>query len=390
MVEMKRLGEGDFDELLEMLNYTFSTHYGRDMDFLNEQPNMWVKNDEHMSRHFGIFDGGRLASVVGIYPLPAVINGTEVLFATTGNVATHPSFVGKGYFTRLFTRVMEELDVIDADAARLGGARQRYARFGFEPCGTLHKFSITEKNRTSLGKDVSDIKFREVTEDSLSALEFINSLSRKAKMYIKREGCAHTFRNLCSKHASPYIAERGGEPVGYLSAYSDNQFVGRSTNGRHIAEIRATSPEALLDISLAWQERVGQTIDIPIAPFMTRELRLFSSVAQDYTTVTPSHFRFRRFERIADALMRVKLGYTDCYDGEGVIEIEDYGRLCFYNRGGTAGCERTNLPPSVTLSRNDAQRLIFGALAPDAVCDLPKPLNSFLPLPLTWNTNDYT
>ena len=72
----------------------------------------------------------------------------------TGNVATHPKFTGKGYFTELFTRIMSELDVIDADAARLGGARQRYARFGYEPCGTLHKFMINERTRKSLQKSL--------------------------------------------------------------------------------------------------------------------------------------------------------------------------------------------------------------------------------------------
>ena len=153
VMKIRRLCASDYDELLDMLNYTFGTHYGRDMDFLNEQPNMWVKDDEHLGKHFAVFDNGRLASVVGIYPLPAVIDGTEVLFATTGNVATHPNFTGKGYFNELFTRVMGELDVIDADAARLGGARQRYARFGFEPCGTLHKFMITDKTRISLKKE---------------------------------------------------------------------------------------------------------------------------------------------------------------------------------------------------------------------------------------------
>ena len=66
-----------------MLNYTFGTHYGRGMDFLNEQPNMWVRDDEHLGKRLAVFDGGRLASVVGIYPLPAVINGAgaaEILF----------------------------------------------------------------------------------------------------------------------------------------------------------------------------------------------------------------------------------------------------------------------------------------------------------------------
>jgi hypothetical protein len=77
-------------------------------------------------------------------------------------------------------------------------------------------------------------------------------------------------------------------------------------------------------------------------------------------------------------------------EGEFAIEISDYGRLCFYNRGGMAGCEKTNVSPLVTLNKIEAQRLIFGPHMPEAVCDLPWIARAFLPLPLTWNTNDYT
>lgn len=393
MKELRQLREGDFDELLEMLNYTFGTHYGRGMDFLNEQPNMWVRDDEHMGRHFGIFDGGKLASVVGIYPLPTVIDGTKVLFATTGNVATHPDFTGRGYFTELFTKIMAELDTINADAARLGGARQRYARFGFEPCGTLHKFMINERTRKACQKEPTGIEFKAVDEGDIKELAFIDGLSKKALMYVDRSpdfGYRHVFLNLCSKHARPYIAMKDGEFVGYLSSYADSQFIGRSTDGRNIAEIRAITPQILRDMVFAWQERCGRDVEVPIAPFMKDEVRIFSGIAQSMTTHTPSHFKFRKFENVSDALMRVKAKTVDMPEGEFAIEIADYGRICFYNRGGVAGCEKTNVAPIATLNKNDAARLIFGPHSPEAVCDLPYIARAFLPLPLTWNTNDYT
>lgn len=392
-MEIRKLCANDYDELLEMLNYTFGTSYGRGMDFLNEQPNMWVRDDEHLGKHLAVFDGGRLASVVGIYPLTAVIDGTEVLFATTGNVATHPDFTGKGYFTELFTRIMAELDVIDADGARLGGARQRYARFGFEPRGTLHKFMINERNRKALQKKPTGIEFKAVDEHSLKELEYIDKLSKKSLMYVKRSpdhGYRNAFLNLCSKHARPYIAIKNGEFVGYLSTYADNQFIGRSTNGRHIAEMRAESTELFRDIVFSWQERCNADVNVPIAPFMKDELKIFSAIAQSMTSTIPSYFKFRRFERVADALMRVKAKSVDIPDGEFTIEIADYGKICLYNKNGNAGCEKTNIPSLFTLSKNDAQRLLFGPYSPEAICDLPWIAHAFLPLPLTWNTNDYT
>lgn len=392
-MEIRRLRAADREELLEMLNCTFGNSYGRQVDFLSEQPHMWVNDDEHLGKHLAIFDSGRLASVVGIYPLRTVIDGTDVLFATTGNVATHPDFTGRGYFTELFTRAMGELDVMDADASRLGGARQRYARFGYEPCGTLHKFTISERNRKALQKESCGIEFYPLDEDSRQELEYINALSKRSLMFVRRSpdhGYRHVFLNLCSKHARPYIAMKNGKFVGYISAYGDKQYVGMSTNGCHIAEIRAETAEIFRDMVFAWQERCGTDIDVSIAPFMTEQIRTFSSCAQIMTTVTPSSFRFRRFERVADALLRVKSKTMDIPDGELIVEISDYGRICLYNKGGVLGCERTSASPVVTVNRNDAQRLLFGPLPPESICDLPWIARAFLPLPLTWNTNDYT
>ena len=392
-MEMRKLTAKDYDELLELLNFTFATKYGRAVDFLCEQPKMWVRDDEHMQKHLGVYEDGKLAAVVGIYPLPAVIDGTDVLFATTGNVATHPSYEGRGYFTKLFTEIMRELDTIDADAARLGGARQRYGRFGFEPGGALHKFTITETNYKKCYAKDPDVTFRQVNLGDTCELKFINELSKKSLMYIKRsseDNYRDVFLALSSKHARPYIAERCGEPIGYLTAYGDNQFVGFSDYGCHIAEIRAHSPEDFYSISMCWQAAVGKPIEVPVSPFMKEELRIISKVAESHYMLSPSHFKFRKFENAADALMRVKAKTVDMPEGELILEIADYGKICLYNKGGRAGCEKTSAPSLITLNKNDAARLLFGIHAPEAVCDLPYIARAFLPLPLTWNTNDYT
>ena len=82
--------------------YTFGNKYKRPMDFLSELPKMWGRDDEHMGKHIGVFEDGKLCSVVGIYPLKTFIDGEEFLFATTGNVATLPEYEGRGYVGRAY------------------------------------------------------------------------------------------------------------------------------------------------------------------------------------------------------------------------------------------------------------------------------------------------
>ena len=137
MIEIRKLNKDDYDELFEVLTKTFENKNKRPVYFDKAQPKMWVRDDEHMARHTGVFEDGKLVSVVGVYPLPLVIDGENFMLYTTGNVATLPEYEGKGYFTKLFKMAMQEIEDLGADGARLGGARQRYGRYGFEGGGIL-------------------------------------------------------------------------------------------------------------------------------------------------------------------------------------------------------------------------------------------------------------
>ena len=48
-----------------------------------------------------VWENGRIVSLLGVYPLPAVIAGRRVLLGTIGNVASLPSARGKGYMKQL-------------------------------------------------------------------------------------------------------------------------------------------------------------------------------------------------------------------------------------------------------------------------------------------------
>ena len=91
----------DYDELLFVLNRAFGNIYKREMDFISELPRMWVRDDEYMGKHIGMFEDGKLCSVVGIYPLPVRIAGEELSFATTGKLLLR---TGSGILLRYLLR----------------------------------------------------------------------------------------------------------------------------------------------------------------------------------------------------------------------------------------------------------------------------------------------
>ena len=392
-MEMRWLRAGDYDELLEMLNATFANKYGREVDFLTEQPKMWVRDDEHMGRHLGIFEDGRLVSVAGIYPLPTVIMGEKLNLMTTGNVATLPAYEGRGYFTKIFSELMKKLDEYGADAARLGGARQRYSRFGYEQCGTSYRVEYTATNRTRcFGDEDTGIEFRRVLPTDKESLSFIRDLVAKKPFYVIRGGgdLDEQYRALTTKHSLPYLALRFGEPIGYISAAASGVFVGAAEWGDVIGEVGVVNESVRVDMINAWQKKVGKDISFTLAPHEVEALSAFGGVAELVTVGVPSNFKIMNYERIANALMKLKASYADMPIGEGILGICEYGNLRFYNTGHECGCELTDRSATLTVDKLTASRLIFGYMPPSAFPGVPHELAAFLPLPLSWNTLDYT
>lgn len=83
-MEIRKLNADDYDALLDLLNYAFGNKYGRNMDFVAEQPKMWVRSDEYMNKHIGVLEDSKLVSVLGVYSLPVKILSKKFLFITNG------------------------------------------------------------------------------------------------------------------------------------------------------------------------------------------------------------------------------------------------------------------------------------------------------------------
>lgn len=393
-MELRKLNASDYDELLELLNKVFTKQNRRPMDFLRELPKMWVRDDKHMGYHTGIFEDDKLVSVAGCYPLSLRIGDTSLLFATTGNVATLPEYEGRGYFNTIFEEIMKELEQMGADGARLGGDRQRYARFGYEPAGCSYNIIFNEKNRLKCFQNVNkNISFRVIEKDDVEALEFCNKLSRKSAIYVERsseENYRDVYLALCSLNAIPYLACKNGTPIGYLAAITDNPYSASLIKGRHICELRYDCIDNFIPMICAWQQLVGCEITFKLAPHMLDELQLIVPCAEHISVSSPSLFKIMNYEKVADALMKLQSTRRHLQFGEFVLKINDYGNLRFYVGEEGAGCMRTEATPDIVLDNLMATRFLFGYLPVYTTISTKKSLcQEWFPLPLSWNGLDY-
>lgn len=378
-MEVKRLNAEHYDELIDLLNVVFSRENKREMDFEKEIPKMCVRDDEHMGKHFGIFEDNKLVACMGVYPFDVVVAGEVLRFATTGNIAVHWDCEGKGYMGALLEEAMQELDRLKVDAARLGGLRSRYNRYGFEACGQNYSFVFTGKNRQRKFPDFKDdVSFRKITAEDSEALSFAASLYNKNAMAVPRTP-DNAYHSLTMWLNTPYLAVRDGKPIGYICVNSEKT---------SIAEFEAVDVSALMDMTCAWQKYVGRNISFYRQPHQMDSVRKFSEVCEDYGIYSPSRFQIRNWVRVVDAFFKLKASYCPIMQGELCIEIKGYGVIRMFSKNGHVGCELCNDMPHIRLDKLTASRFIFGPYPPVCAADTPPIAQAWFPLPLSWNGQD--
>ena len=387
MTEIRKLKKEDMGELFALLNDTFGHKYGRPMHFDLEQPKMWIEDDLHMERHIAVFEDGKMAAVVGVYPLRTVIGGEEFLFFTTGNVATLPAYEGKGYFSKIFPLAIEEAKHQGADGARLGGARQRYARYGFEACAPVYEFILTDHNAKYAPQD-EGITLEEISRENIEALAFCHALMEKKTMFVRRdtdENFRDMYLAMCSKEARPYLIKKNGTAIGYLCAKNDFGSI-LEFSMENEADI---VPAALAAVK---ESKSGQT-HIAVSPLMPRAIAALQAVAQEVTLSHSSRFHFFSLERLVNRLLQMAAELSPLPLCDLSLKIEDGETLLLHSGKDGCYCKKAEGECDLTLSHLEATRLLFGMNNTDLLVSLPAEkqlaLKAILPLPFAWATNDF-
>lgn len=405
--QIERLKVEDYDELLDMLNRSFNKQEGDTFDVI--LPVMWERDEEHMAKHIAIRIDGKIAAVVGIYPLPAVICGRKIMFGTIGNVATLPEYNGQGLMRRLVTEALKEAKQMGMDVARLGGLRQRYNRYGFDHGGADYQYILTKRNlreyygadkRFEVGKMPENdkinakemlqgigITFKQVTLEDTELLQFAIKLHRQSDFYIDRGEEKQFFKTMSAWCRKLWIAYGlSGEPVGYISASAD---------GTDIAEHKAFSAKEEYLMLCEWLKFVGaEKLTVHTAPWEVELNQYLGRICESWNQQEPSMFHPFNWSKLLDALLAIKSKYTLIPNGRFLLGIEGYGTVELQaNR-----CIDTNQEPHITISHLEAIRFLLGSLPTEAVISSWKncPISdenklyvqSILPLPLWWCDQD--
>lgn len=380
MINVERLTEKDYDEVLQVLNRSFTTptHIA---DFEKHLPIMWSREHDYMQKHFGVREDGKLIAVIGVYALPVNIAGHELVFSTVGNVGTLQEARGKGCMKAMMDAAMQELERIGADASRLGGLRSRYNRFGYDHAGATYHFELTRRN-VDENPAAEVYTFREIAQDDHEGVSFARSCQQRSGIYALRQTHLDFYMSMRAWEHKPYLAMNAkGEPVGYVCAAAD---------GKAIAEQGAKEGVSAVDVLASWLLHA----DVPQVRFQLsptdEAVQAAFSICEEWNVEPASMFKIIHWDRVTEALLDLACLKRKLPEGTATVAVKGWGTLEMTVKDQKASVRRTDAPAEITLDHRSATQFLFGPIIPSALACIPQDslLNAWLPLPLSLNGQD--
>ena len=145
MVTYCKAEKEDMEDIIDFINYVFSQGH-RPHDFKTLLPKLYGGEADSARYHFLVKEKDKIKAVVGAFPTLYEIGGKTLKACGIGMVSVHPYARSKGYMKGLMQAVLDDARAQGYAFAFLGGQRQRYEYFGFEPAETRLNFTLTATN----------------------------------------------------------------------------------------------------------------------------------------------------------------------------------------------------------------------------------------------------
>lgn len=195
-------------------------------EFLSLLPKLYKEECNHCEKNYIVSENGEWKGAVGLYFDEVDVCGNMLKCGGIGNVAVSKDSRGKGYMKDCLNLAINKAVEENADFMALGGQRQRYGYFGFEPIGIDCTFAFNKINFVhTYGKDYApEVALEQIGKNDSYALDFIYNLHQRNpfKFVRKRE---KLYDILVSWHQKPYVFKIGNELVGYCVISESGSFV---------------------------------------------------------------------------------------------------------------------------------------------------------------------
>ena len=338
---------GEMPEIIDFINYVFS-QTKVPHDFKTLLPKVYgdraPKGQE--SFHFLAKQNEKIVGCVACRPTRLRF-GKEVLSCGyVGSVSVHRYHRGEGHMKQLMAMMLEDARKKNYDMLILGGQRQRYGYFGFEPAGMVLRFDFTKTNARHVFGDVdaSGIGLRPLTD---ADMPFALKLWQKQTVGSLRE-------------TDTFIDELRSWDQKPLGITVNGEFAGYFAGGELVLQDENLLPKALKAIMDSRSEYA-----LPLVAGLHEKQRIayLSGICESAALGRKAMINVLNWPRVLKTLIEFKHSYVnpvnDCafaldIAGDGVFDVKV--------RDGRAEVKTLAAAPetAVKLSHSEAQRLLFG------------------------------
>ncbi len=364
---------GEMPEIIDFINYVFS-QAKRPHDFKTLLPKVYGDNapEGQEQFHFLAKQEGKIVGCVACRPTVLRFGDATLRCGYIGSVSVHKYHRGEGHMKKLMAMALEDAHAKGYDMLILGGQRQRYGYFGFEPAGTVLNFYFTKTNARHVFQQSrkNRLCIRPMTEEDASCA---NTLWQKQIVSSPRE--TRTFLNdLSSWEQTPVCFIAGEEFAGYMAG------------SELILREESLLPEAL---EALMQQRSEYDLRLTAGLHEKQRIAYLSRVCESVHLGSKAMISVLNWPRVLAALLEFKHRYVcPVADGAFSLAIEGDGNFSVKVENGCAEIVKLAAVPqdAAELSHNEAQRLFFGIA--DTVLDSKGIHRSCLGLPFTMSDQD--
>ena len=345
----------DNKQMIEVLDDVFFRDEVPEIHFLSLLPKLYKDKYEPAYNNFMIKEDGSIKASVGLFPMTMNAGGVELKIGGIGNVAVARDSRGKGYMIECMNMALDQMKNDGTDISLLGGQRQRYEHFGYEPAGAELSVEINRRNIGYIKGDnyTNNYTVKVISQDDKELIAKVKALHESTGVYVNRpeEDYEDILR---SWSCIPYAAFENGEFKGY--------FCQRGESG--IQEFRPVNVRDGLDLALCVLNTMGKDSFSFVLPLYDTELCEYFCVNSDGTQLVHSeNTNVLNYRKFILAFLSIKAKRTALGEGSLVLLIHGYKKdeqLRITVKGKEVSVEETADAPDIELKHLEAMRFIAG------------------------------
>lgn len=295
MIQCRKAKQEENEDIIDFINYVFSQNE-RPHDFKKLLPKLYGDSRNNAGFHYLVKEDNKIKALICAMPIEYSIYGNDIKACCIGMVSVHPYDRSKGYMKQLMKEALTDTKNQGYHYIFLGGQRQRYEYFGFEPSGMQMEFKISSDNaRHSLAEtDSTPVKIVPLTTEELLDKAYFFYKSQPIHALRSREDF---YDILGTKECIPY---------GIIVNYEFSGYLAMGPNG-WIPELLLADKRfypAVMKALFAFTEK--EQFNIIAAPYDLNKINYFQNIAEAYKITTSKNFRIFNWKQVLLTFLDLK------------------------------------------------------------------------------------